>query len=868
MPTFPRRLPALVALGAAALLLPAGGSDAAPAREPVLKQIRLPHSYYYREMYLPQATGGPASAAWSPDGQGLVVALQGSLFLHDLASGTTRQVTDGPGYDSQPDWSPDGRFIAYASYRDDAVDLMALDIRTGETRPLVANGAANLEPRFSPDGRRLAFVSTLYEGRFHLFAADVRDGQAGDPVRLTEDHDSGLPRYYYSAYDHFISPAWSPDGRDLLFVSNRGHVMGSGGFWRAAARPGAPAREIRYEETTWKARPDWSPDGHRIVYASYLGGQWHQLWLMTDDGGDPFPLTYGAFDRTNPRWSPDGSRIVCVSNERGGTDLEIIEIPGGRRTRVLLGPLRRPPAWGRLRVVLADAATGRPIAARVSVMGPDGRFFAPDDAWRHADDGFVRGESRFEYGYFHARGEATIALPEGRCRIEVSRGPEYAVERGEAEIRSGATAVRRVALRRLKDMTRAGYRCGDLHVHMNYGGVYRDDSRRLAFQAEAEGLDLVEDLVVNKEQRVPEIDLFTTAPDAASTPERLILRGQEYHTSYWGHTALLGLRDHLLLPGYASYPGTAAASAFPDNAEVFALAHAQGATTGYVHPFDERPDPADTKTPLTDGLPVDAALGTMDYLEVMGFSDHLITSEIWYRLLNCGFRVPAGAGTDAMMNYASLHGPLGLDRVYVKVGATFDHAAFLAGLKAGRTFVTNAPILSLAVAGRGPGDEIRLAPGARDVAAEVDVVSPVPLDHVEIVASGRVAATVPLAGDRLRAHGTARIPFERSGWLLLRAYSDRSEWPVLDAYAFGSTSPIYVRAGSEPPRSDADAGFFTAWVDRLLAAAAARADWNTDAEKAAVLGRLERARAVYAGLREGAGRALLAPGDDHPTHSP
>src|SRR5256885_14981204 len=75
-------------------------------------------------------------------------------------------------------------------------------------------------------------------------------------------------------------------------------------------------RELRYEETTWKARPDWSPDGSRVVYASYLGRQWHQLWLMTSEGGDVFPLTYGDYDNINPRWSPDGKKIAFISSHR------------------------------------------------------------------------------------------------------------------------------------------------------------------------------------------------------------------------------------------------------------------------------------------------------------------------------------------------------------------------------------------------------------------------------------------------------------------------------------------------------------------------------------------------------------------------
>ena len=62
----------------------------------------------------------------------------------------------------------------------------------------------------------------------------------------------------------------------------------------------------------------------------------------------------------------------------------------------------------------------------------------------------------------------------------------------------------------------------------------------------------------------------------------------------------------------------------------------------------------------------DVAHGKVDYLEVMGFSDHHITAGIWYRLLNLGFRLPAGAGTDAMANYASLRGPVGLVRVFLE----------------------------------------------------------------------------------------------------------------------------------------------------------------------------------------------------------
>ena len=72
------------------------------------------------------------------------------------------------------------------------------------------------------------------------------------------------------------------------------------------------------------------------------------------------------------------------------------------------------------------------------------------------------------------------------------------------------------------------------------------------------------------------------------------------------------------------------------------------------------------KKSLSYELPATVAHGKVDYLEVMGFSDHHITAGIWYRLLNLGFRLPAGAGTDAMANYASLRGPIGLVRVFLE----------------------------------------------------------------------------------------------------------------------------------------------------------------------------------------------------------
>ena len=109
--TFTRRACGWIA---AAIVVAAVGSplvakQRSEVREIVLKQIELPHHYYYREMYLPQATTGPGSAAWSPDGREIVYSMQGSLWRQRPGTKVAQQIPSGPGYDYQPDWSPDGR---------------------------------------------------------------------------------------------------------------------------------------------------------------------------------------------------------------------------------------------------------------------------------------------------------------------------------------------------------------------------------------------------------------------------------------------------------------------------------------------------------------------------------------------------------------------------------------------------------------------------------------------------------------------------------------------------------------------------------------------------------------------------------------
>jgi TolB protein len=838
---------ALIALGAFS-------SPITAQRKPVLPQIDLPHPYYYRELYLPQLTSGPSSIAWAPDSKEVVYSMAGTLWRQRLDVKEATQLTDGAGYNYQPDWSPDGKSIVYVCYQKDAMELWLLDLESGTSAQLTSGGAVNVEPRWSPDGKRIVFVSTRYNERFHIFRADVRDGKLEKIVRLTGETKTELPRYYYSQYDMEINPVWTRDGQEILFVSNKGHIHGTGGFWRMKAEPAATAREIHYEETNWKARPDFSPDGSRMVYSSYLGGQWHNLWLMPANGGDAFPISYGNFDHTNVRWSPDGKLLAAISNRAFNTEIVITEAEGGSET-TLSNESRK---WLRPRLPVTISVRdekARRVPSRISITDQEGRFYAPTGAWVYADDGYDRGEKPFEAHYFYSPPgiDTTIELPEERVFIEVSKGLRYQLQRRTVDAKAGSNKLN-FALKRI-DWEPGGkthWISGDLHVHMNYGGTYRSERIQLLQHAEAEDLQLVNNLVVNKEQRFPDIHLqqFGEALKYLSSESEMLV-GQEFHTSYWGHRGILRLRDHFLLPGYAGYPNTAAASLFPMNADVYDMAHEQGALVGAVHPFDEEPNPfANPPQRITDELPVDVALGKLDYMEIVGFSDHKSTAAVWYRLLNLGYRIPAGAGTDATTNYAApIRGNAGFDRVYAQAStdglSAVNLDSWMDSVKNGRTFATNGPLIDFTLNGTTVGSELKLEKPQQGVPFTARLRSIVPVDHFEVLCNGRVARELKLEGarDTSDVHGT--IPLNQSGWCVLRAWSDKAEYPVMDNYAYATTSPIYVTVAGTKPRSPEDAKYFAAWITRTIAITSDYPDWNSPQEKELVMHRLKEAKQIY-----------------------
>ena len=229
--------------------------------------------------------------------------------------------------------------------------------------------------------------------------------------------------------------------------------------------------------------------------------------------------------------------------------------------------------------------------------------------------------------------------------------------------------------------------------------------------------------------------------------------------------------------------------------------------------------------------------------------DHRSTADVWYRLLNLGFRLPAAGGTDAMTNFASLRGPVGMNRVSARVGeGNLTPAEFANAIKQGHTFATNGPLLGLTLGGADVGDEVKRPRGKIEFRARLESI--VAVDHLDLVCNGRVMRS--FVHGKPIAHGEFRgsVVLDRSGWCVLRAFTDGARYPVLDNYAYATTSPIYVTIGGAKPRSSAaDAEFFLAWIDRVSEATGAYPDWNNADEKAQVMQQLQAARVVYEGLR-------------------
>ena len=292
-------------------------------------------------------------------------------------------------------------------------------------------------------------------------------------------------------------------------------------------------------------------------------------------------------------------------------------------------------------------------------------------------------------------------------------------------------------------------------------------------------------------------------------------------SSIYGHMQFFGIKK-LVEPQYTGFDNTPLSNDYPPNFDQAEEAVRQGGIVTYGHPiFTNAPDPF-AVDPLVHNaaareLPIDAILGKAHAIDLMSYgSDEDLSAQLWHRLLNCGLRLAASVGTDALLDHPTL--PLGGERVYVKVDGKFTLESWLDGLKAGRSFVTNGPVLALRVNGQGIGETVRLdAPGK--VRVEAEVQSACPLSALEVIVGGTTVRSEPCpakhGGGIIIKQLVADIAMERSGWVALRARGPESRH-VLGGAAWAHSSPVFVTVAGKPIASKKDAAFFVEWIDRLI----------------------------------------------------
>ena len=226
-------------------------------------------------------------------------------------------------------------------------------------------------------------------------------------------------------------------------------------------------------------------------------------------------------------------------------------------------------------------------------------------------------------------------------------------------------------------------------------------------------------------------------------------------------------------------------------------------------------------------IAADIVAGAIDAIELQTFApgfDHPSIAE-WYRVLNCGFRLPLLGGTDKM----SAEVPLGAIRTYARLGAdlepTFD--AWAAAIRAGRTFATSGPVIELRVEGREPGDVIALPRGGGRLAVHVRARAAQPvIDAVEIVVNGRVAARrdADASGDTSVDDLAleTEIVIDGGSWIAARSTSRHEIHSAFATSMAAHTSPVYVEVVDRPLFVSDDAAAILAiiegtvrWLERM-----------------------------------------------------
>ncbi len=249
--------------------------------------------------------------------------IDSDVYLLDVDGSGEERLTDGPGLDGFPAWSPDGDRIVFTSDRDGNWELYVMNADGTRQRRLTHTPEEDEGmPAWSPDGQRIAFVVGPLGGSPTIHAMDADSENRG---RLVEGN----------------WPSWSPDGRYVAYTG------GSQGSERIYAMNADGSRPRPLTTGRYDSEGAWSPDGARIAFASERDED-GEIYVMNADGTGEKRLTdISGHDHWPPSWSSDGKRIAFTSDGRVGVgDIYAMNADGSGLTRLTDDPdYDGFPAW-------------------------------------------------------------------------------------------------------------------------------------------------------------------------------------------------------------------------------------------------------------------------------------------------------------------------------------------------------------------------------------------------------------------------------------------------------------------------------------------------------------------------------------------
>ena len=456
------------------------------------------------------------------------------------------------------------------------------------------------------------------------------------------------------------------------------------------------------------------------------------------------------------------------------------------------------------------AESGRPLPCRILIRGSDGRCAIPDDA-------VTLTTGRDEW--FISPGACRVQVPKGDTSIRIEHGPEYARIKQLLNVQNDREA-RTYRLRRWIEMRQRGYLCGENHLHVA--------AARLAPMLVAEGMDFGSSLTW---WRGP--DPLRRIPAGVGRVRELQFAGRKVPTSIydaeleysWGAAYIQNLPAPMPLIADPARPNL---DYLRHAIAAGAIVHYQGgwsrevlvdALVGCVHTVNicnnnfalHRFQPRSRYSNLLNVKGFPTYPGTEQGMVSMNM-------DTYYRLLNCGLRLAAGAGSATGVKQA----PVGYNRAYVRVPPTASIDEFYLAWKSGKNFVTNGPMLFLRAETKdGPGDTIGLPRGGGMVNLDVEAITDQSLTTVEIVVNGKVVHSLDI-DDAKRVKRRLAVLVTRGSWIAARCtaldellsddelsrYDDENQnraFPVAPSrLRFAHTSPIYVTVddrGAADPES-------------------------------------------------------------------